>query len=148
MTTRLVINSFCSNELYWVISFAGTFQTERIESEYQNEKLAAVREFEDRKIELKENLIQELEDKKKFIELERQNMDLASDFMEPKPIMTRKLRRRPNEPIPMPGNQKGRRPSPQGGLNMSLDDCDINEDLRMIARSSASKTSNKRDSKK
>src|SRR6476469_2845636 len=92
-------------------------QIERIESEYQNEKLASVREFEERKIELKENLIQELEDKKKFVELERSNMDLMNDFMEPKPPMTRKLRRRPqdgpiNGPSGMSGGKKGRRPSP------------------------------------
>ena len=43
-------------------------------------------------------LITELEEKQKMIETERHNMELTGDSMELKPISTRKLRRRANEP--------------------------------------------------
>ncbi|CAB4059729.1 SUDS3 [Lepeophtheirus salmonis] len=43
-------------------------------------------------------LVVELEDKQKFIENERHSMELTGDSMELKPISTRKLRRRTNEP--------------------------------------------------
>lgn len=99
------------------------------------EKKAAVKEFDDKKVELKENLIAELEEKKKMIENEKLTMELTggegarvgshiwavlnhfnlgwfliSDSMEVKPIMTRKLRRRPNDPVPIP--DKRRKPAP------------------------------------
>lgn len=41
------------------------------------EKKAAAKEFEDKKIELKENLIAELEEKKKMIENEKLTMELT-----------------------------------------------------------------------
>ncbi|XP_059812296.1 sin3 histone deacetylase corepressor complex component SDS3-like [Hypanus sabinus] len=68
-------------------------ETEQVERNYIKEKKAAVKEFEDKKI--------ELEKKKKMIENERLTMELTGDSMEVKPIMTRKLRRRPNDPIPI-----------------------------------------------
>ena len=46
----------------------------------------------------REQLIAELEEKQKMIEAERHNMELTGDSMEMKPITTRKLRRRANEP--------------------------------------------------
>ena len=55
-------------------------------------------EFEDQKVYLKDQLIAELEEKQKLIEAERHNMELTGDSMEMKPITTRKLRRRANEP--------------------------------------------------
>lgn len=112
------------------------FETERIEREYINEKKYAVREFEERKIELKENLIIELEDKKKMIETERISLELSNDTTEPKPLTTRKLRRRPNEPIPIP--EKRRRASP-AQLNLLLDENDIMEDLKILSRANNSK---------
>ncbi|PIO16681.1 hypothetical protein AB205_0154420, partial [Aquarana catesbeiana] len=90
-------------------------QTEQVERNYIKEKKAAVKEFEDKKIELKENLIAELEEKKKMIENEKLTMELTGDSMEVKPIMTRKLRRRPNDP-----------------LNYLLTDEQIMEDLRTL----------------
>lgn len=69
-----------------------------------------MREFEERKIELKESLIADLEEKKKMVESERISLELSSDCVEPKPVTTRKLRRRPNDPIPVP--EKRRRTSP------------------------------------
>jgi Sin3 histone deacetylase corepressor complex component SDS3 len=114
------------------------FETDRIEREYINEKKSAVREFEERKIELKENLISELEDKKKMIETERISLELTNDSTEPKPLTTRKLRRRPNEPIPIP--EKRRRVSPTQ-LNLLLDENEIIEDLKTLNRANNSKLS-------
>ncbi|KAJ0067906.1 hypothetical protein NL108_011685, partial [Boleophthalmus pectinirostris] len=86
-------------------------QTEQVERNYIKEKKAAVKEFDDKKVELKENLIAELEEKKKMIENEKLTMELTgADSMEVKPIMTRKLRRRPNDPVPIP--DKRRKPAP------------------------------------
>ncbi|XP_062890321.1 sin3 histone deacetylase corepressor complex component SDS3 isoform X1 [Mobula hypostoma] len=104
-------------------------ETEQVERNYIKEKKAAVKEFEDKKIELKENLIAELEEKKKMIENERLTMELTGDSMEVKPIMTRKLRRRPNDPVPIP--DKRRKPAP-AQLNYLLTDEQIMEDLRTL----------------
>ncbi|KAI1232969.1 hypothetical protein IHE44_0006157 [Lamprotornis superbus] len=90
-------------------------ETDQVEKNYVKEKKAAAKEFEDKKIELKENLIAELEEKKKMIENEKLTMELTGDSMEVKPIMTRKLRRRPNDP-----------------LNYLLTDEQIMEDLRTL----------------
>lgn len=48
-----------------------------MEKNYVKEKKAAAKEFEDKKIELKENLIAELEEKKKMIENEKLTMELT-----------------------------------------------------------------------
>lgn len=58
------------------------YMIECTEREYIQEKKAAAREFEEKKIDLKENLISDLEDKKKSIESERYNMELTGDSME------------------------------------------------------------------
>ncbi|KAF0879739.1 SDS3 deacetylase, partial [Crocuta crocuta] len=92
--------------------------TEQVERNYIKEKKAAVKEFEDKKVELKENLIAELEEKKKMIENEKLTMELTGDSMEVKPIMTRKLRRRPNDPVPIP--DKRRKPAPDIHLHQAL----------------------------
>ncbi|MBN3290876.1 SDS3 deacetylase, partial [Polypterus senegalus] len=107
-------------------------ETEQVERNYIKEKKAAVKEFEDKKIELKENLIAELEEKKKMIENEKLTMELTGDSMEVKPTMTRKLRRRPNDPVPLP--DKRRKPAPDILLilNYMLTDEQIMEDLRML----------------
>ncbi|KAB1255318.1 Sin3 histone deacetylase corepressor complex component SDS3 [Camelus dromedarius] len=93
-------------------------ETEQVERNYIKEKKAAVKEFEDKKVELKENLIAELEEKKKMIENEKLTMELTGDSMEVKPIMTRKLRRRPNDPVPIP--DKRRKPAPDIHLHRAL----------------------------
>ncbi|ELK37423.1 Sin3 histone deacetylase corepressor complex component SDS3 [Myotis davidii] len=112
-------------------------ETEQVERNYIKEKKAAVKEFEDKKVELKENLIAELEEKKKMIENEKLTMELTGDSMEVKPIMTRKLRRRPNDPVPIP--DKRRKPAPEHisltltpQLNYLLTDEQIMEDLRTL----------------
>ncbi|KAM9463505.1 sin3 histone deacetylase corepressor complex component SDS3-like isoform 1-T1 [Salvelinus alpinus] len=104
-------------------------ETEQVERNYIKEKKAAVKEFDDKKVELKENLIAELEEKKKMIENEKLTMELTGDSMEVKPIMTRKLRRRPNDPVPIP--DKRRKPAP-AQLNYLLTDDQILEDLRIL----------------
>ncbi|POI27003.1 hypothetical protein CIB84_009249 [Bambusicola thoracicus] len=52
-------------------------ETDQVEKNYVKEKKAAAKEFEDKKIELKENLIAELEEKKKMIENEKLTMELT-----------------------------------------------------------------------
>ncbi|CAL9708093.1 unnamed protein product [Knipowitschia caucasica] len=104
-------------------------ETDQVERNYIKEKKAAVKEFDDKKVELKENLIAELEEKKKMIENEKLTMELTGDSMEVKPIMTRKLRRRPNDPVPIP--DKRRKPAP-AQLNYLLTDDQIMEDLRTL----------------
>lgn len=53
-----------------------------VEKEYLQEKKAAAREFEEKKIDLKETLISDLEDKKRTVEAERFSMELTGDSME------------------------------------------------------------------
>lgn len=110
------------------------YEMERVEREYVNEKKAALREFEDRKIELRESLILELEDRRRMIENERLSMELLSDCVDSKPVTTRKLRRRPNEPIPAP--DKRRRTSP-AQLNHQLEERDIQDDLKAMGNRKA-----------
>lgn len=106
------------------------YQLECIERDYVNEKKAAAREFEEKKIELRENLIFELEEKKKNVETERLTMDFSGDLvMDVKPITTRKLRRRPNDPVPIP--EKRRKLSPSQ-LNFLLEEQQIYDDLKAI----------------
>uniref|UniRef100_A0AAQ4RSV9 SDS3 homolog, SIN3A corepressor complex component n=1 Tax=Gasterosteus aculeatus aculeatus TaxID=481459 RepID=A0AAQ4RSV9_GASAC len=115
-------------------------ETEQVERNYIKEKKAAVKEFDDKKVELKENLIAELEEKKKMIENEKLTMELTGDSMEVKPIMTRKLRRRPNDPVPIP--DKRRKPAPDIlHLNYLLTDDQIMEDLRTLNKLKAFKLS-------
>ncbi|EAL41125.4 AGAP000738-PA [Anopheles gambiae str. PEST] len=73
------------------------------------EKAAAEKEFDEKKAELIENLIADLEDQKKMIEHEFATMELNGDSVDVKPTVTRKLRRRPNEPLPVP--EKRRKPT-------------------------------------
>ncbi|XP_061163641.1 sin3 histone deacetylase corepressor complex component SDS3-like isoform X2 [Saccostrea echinata] len=120
------------------------FELDVVEREYIKEKKASVKDFEEKKIELKENLILEFEEKKKNIENERNSMDLTggfllSDSMEIKPVTTRKLRRRPNDPMPLP--EKRRKQTPE--LNLYLDEGDILDDLRIINKVSGKPVSKK-----
>ncbi|NWX84204.1 SDS3 deacetylase, partial [Nothoprocta ornata] len=64
-------------------------------------------------------------------------LNCFADSMEVKPIMTRKLRRRPNDPVPIP--DKRRKPAPDillqshwRALNYLLTDEQIMEDLRTL----------------
>ncbi|XP_045533174.1 sin3 histone deacetylase corepressor complex component SDS3 [Pieris brassicae] len=119
---RLRLNKIYKEHMYEVV-----------EREYIAEKKAAAKEFEDKKIELKENLLKDLEVKRNAIESERNNMELNGDSIEVKPPMKRILRRRANEPAPAP--EKRRKPLATT-LTFQLDDRDIDADLRAISRSS------------
>lgn len=105
------------------------YMIECVERDYVLEKKAAAKEFDEKKVDLRENLIAELEDKKKTIEAERFSMELTGDSMEVKPVMTRKLRRRPNDPVPVP--EKRRKPA-TAQIVYQLDEKEIENDLRII----------------
>lgn len=105
------------------------YMLECVQRDYDSEKKAAVKDFEEKKIDLKENLLSDFEDKKKNIETERYSMELAGDSMEVKPVMTRKLRRRPNDPVPVP--EKRRKP-PAAQITYVLDDKEIEKDLKTM----------------
>ncbi|TRY60265.1 hypothetical protein DNTS_030936 [Danionella cerebrum] len=61
-------------------------ETDQVERNYIKEKKAAVKEFDDKKVELKENLIAELEEKKKMVENEKLTMELTGDHGGPENI--------------------------------------------------------------
>lgn len=105
---------------------------ECIERDYILEKKAALKEYEEKKADLKDNILTDFEDKKKLIENERHSLELTSDSMEVKPTVTRKLRRRPNEPIPVV--EKRRKPATGQLLVYLLEDKDIENDLKTISR--------------
>ncbi|KAF2896833.1 hypothetical protein ILUMI_09343 [Ignelater luminosus] len=104
---------------------------ECVERDYIKEKKAAAKEFEEKKVDLKENLLSDFEDKRRTIEAERFSLELTGDSMEVKPVMTRKLRRRPNDPIPVP--EKRRKP-PAAQITYLLDEKEIDNDLKIISR--------------
>ncbi|KAJ1530840.1 hypothetical protein ONE63_005686 [Megalurothrips usitatus] len=108
------------------------YAIECIDRDYVVEKRGAANEFEEKKIELRENLIADLEERRKQVEAERHTMELTGDPMEVKPAMTRKLRRRPNDPIPVPENK--RRKPPPAQVNYTLEDKEIDSDLKAISR--------------
>ncbi|GIZ02972.1 sin3 histone deacetylase corepressor complex component SDS3, partial [Caerostris extrusa] len=104
-------------------------ETERVERDHVMERQTAIKEFEIQKAELRENLIADLEEKKKLLEVEKTNMELDSVALEARPTITRKLRRRPNDPLPV--TDKRRRVVPPL-IDYLLDDNDIIEDLELI----------------
>merc|ERR1712156_778063 len=119
-------------------------EVEMVEQDFIREKKSAFREFEDQKVYLKDQLIAELEEKQKLIETERHNMELTGDSMELKPITTRKLRRRANEPSAASdgsgnygGNEKRRKPMQMSSMTYMLEDNDIIEDLKIINKNKA-----------
>lgn len=70
-----------------------------------------------------------MEDKKRTVEAERFTMELTGDSMEVKPVMTRKLRRRPNDPVPVP--EKRRKP-PAAQIVYLLEEKEVENDLKVI----------------
>lgn len=107
------------------------YLVECVERDYIFEKRSAAKEFDEKKADLKDNLLTDFEDRRKLIETERQSMELTSDSAEIKPTVTRKLRRRPNEPLPVV--EKRRKPT-NGTLVLMLDDKDVENDLKSINR--------------
>lgn len=62
---------------------------ECVERDFILEKKSAAKEFEEKKIELREMLISDLEEKRKLVEAERQSMELSGDSMEVSSITAR-----------------------------------------------------------
>ncbi|XP_065889685.1 sin3 histone deacetylase corepressor complex component SDS3-like [Dysidea avara] len=106
------------------------YETLCAQSEYETECEAAQEEFKVKEAELKECLIADLLDKRRHAELEKNTMEVGGDVLEPKPVSTRKLRRRANDPIPVP--EKRRKAVTLSSLMYLLDDQEIDEDLRTI----------------
>lgn len=113
-----------------------------MERDYILEKKAAVKEFDEKKVDLKDNLLTDMEEKRKIIESDRQTMELTGDSMEVKPVMTRKLRRRPNDPVPE--KVEKRRKPPPAQLNYLAEDKEIDSDLKVITRGKILPTMNAR----
>lgn len=111
------------------------YLAECVERDYTMERRIANKEYEERRVDLKENLITDFEDKRKQIEAERHSMELAGDTADVKPTVTRKLRRRPNDPVPVAA-EKRRKPT-TGTLVLLLDEKEIDSDLKLISRGKA-----------
>jgi len=115
-------------------------ELEMAEQDYLNEKKNVVKEFEEKKVYLREQLLSELEEKQKMIELERTSMELTGDSLELKPVTTRKLRRRANDGLGNtlcgagfkygPGEKRRKQAPPT--LKCLLEDKDIEDDLKII----------------
>merc|ERR550517_1168366 len=78
-------------------------ELEMAEQDFLSEEKNVKKEFEDKKVYLKEQLLSELEEKQKQIDIERTSMELTGDSLELKPVTTRKLRRRANDGLPGSG---------------------------------------------
>ncbi|XP_060834090.1 sin3 histone deacetylase corepressor complex component SDS3 [Rhopalosiphum padi] len=111
---------------------------EAIEREFIRERRLAHKEFEDRNSELTETLISELNERKKAIEHENLNVELSPDLSDQKPAMTRKLRRRPNDPVVPAPQEKRRKPPPVSNIYYLLQDHEIEHDVKLIQESLAS----------
>ncbi|KAM7347899.1 sin3 histone deacetylase corepressor complex component SDS3 isoform 2-T2 [Cochliomyia hominivorax] len=105
---------------------------ECVERDYILEKKAAQKEYDEKKIDLKDNILTDFEERRKLIENERYSLELTNDSMEIKPTVTRKLRRRPNDPVPVV--EKRRKPTTGQLLVYMLDEKDIENDLKTIQR--------------
>lgn len=126
--------------------------------EYEREKAQAIQQFEAKGLELKECLLNDLQDKKKAYDNYRHNLDLASgrihpfpvffrgnppspipppsssaaaiDSFEPKNMVTRKLRRRHCDPVPTV--EKRRKVAPLSSLVYILDESEVDDDIKVI----------------
>ncbi|XP_005177889.1 sin3 histone deacetylase corepressor complex component SDS3 [Musca domestica] len=105
---------------------------ECVERDYILEKKAAQKEYDEKKIDLKDNILTDFEERRKLIENERYSLELTNDSMEIKPTVTRKLRRRPNDPVPVV--EKRRKPTTGQLLVYMLDEKEIENDLKTIQR--------------
>lgn len=111
-----------------------TFEEKEIEREYEREKKTAKQEFERKRNELKEVLVSELGEKKRLIESEKSALELTGSVssilpMEVKPPVTRKLRRRPNEPLPV---AEKKRKTPTAQLNYLLNEDQVTADIKKL----------------
>jgi len=120
-------------------------ELEMAEQDFLTEKKNVVREFEEKVVYLKEQLLSELEEKQKQIEIERTSMELTGDSLELKPVTTRKLRRRANDGLgnSLCGNgykDKRRKQAPPT-LKHLLEDKEIDDDLKIINKTERLSTS-------
>lgn len=74
-----IFSLFSIFHIYW--NHLCLLKKEIVEREYFLEREAAQKEFEEKKVELKENLISDLEEKKRIIEAERNNMELTGGIL-------------------------------------------------------------------
>ena len=116
-------------EQKFALNVSFELQMKQINKEFETEKAAAISEFEERRAEIKESLQSELDEQRRRF-LEADSNDLMLDAVEPKPVIRRQLRRRPNDPAPMPTDRR-RRPSP-AHINYLLDDEQIADDLKLM----------------
>ncbi|XP_063968204.1 sin3 histone deacetylase corepressor complex component SDS3-like isoform X1 [Lytechinus pictus] len=112
-------------------------EMELVEREYLKDQKNAGKDFELKKVDLMETLLLDLDDRRRMIEIEHQSMELTGDSMEIKPVITRKLRRRPNDPIPLP--EKRRKPTP-GQFCYTLNDDEIAADLKALTKTKSGTT--------
>lgn len=75
-----------------------------------------------------------MEEKRKIVENERMTMELSGDCSETKPTMTRKLRRRPNDPAPVPDKRRGKSATHPAHLNYQADDKEVEADIKAMLR--------------
>ncbi|XP_071946249.1 sin3 histone deacetylase corepressor complex component SDS3-like [Antedon mediterranea] len=108
------------------------YEIEAVERQYIREKKISSKDFDIRKVDLKENLLLDLEDKRRIVDFDRQIMELGGDSMEVKTMITRKLRRRPNDPTPLPEKRRKQTPSQ---IDFLLSDEEIVDDIKMINKS-------------
>ena len=123
-----------------------------VKHDYINEKRSIRRELKEQKDFLRNQLIGALEDKRRMVETERNNMKLTKKNIRFKLINNRKLRRRPNEANHGgngDGNQQeevigksreantGEQQGITATLNYLLQDQEINEDLKIILENTA-----------
>ncbi|XP_011410137.1 PREDICTED: sin3 histone deacetylase corepressor complex component SDS3-like [Amphimedon queenslandica] len=111
------------------------YELNAAKEEYDRERSQAILECETKRSDLKDNLLMELQEKKKTVENLRSSMEITTGayLFEPKMMVTRKLRRRNYESLPLP--EKRRRSSPFfSTLVYELDENDIEEDLKYICK--------------
>lgn len=109
-------------------------ELERVEREYEEEIKAIHEDYEKSSVQLKQNLIGNLEKERRLVDVEYTTLDLSSDSLEAKQqqeqsTSTRKLRSRTNDP-PSNSNKKKKEALPL--LNFLLDDDDIDHDLKQM----------------
>lgn len=114
-------------------------EMERVKADCEAERDLAQAELEEKTLELQDGLVTEYEEKRRHVELERNVVELTGDSLEVKTASTRKLRRRPNDPVQPLTQEKRRKVSPSQ-LNLLLDEAEILEDLKFIQRSKLSQS--------
>lgn len=119
------------NERLRLNIFYKDYLVECVEKDYIFEKNNAAKEYEEKKADLRDNLLADFDEKKKIIESERTSMEII-ESSELRQTITRKLRRRPNDPIPV--TEKRRKAGGGPGLVLTLDEKDIEYDLKLILR--------------